>query len=129
MNATTILFSFLLASLTLSSCKKEPLDPDNNGSTYASMEVYKENAMGVIYNEATNSIAYNKPDGDGTYKIYISNYDGTGEVQLTYPGWVSNRHQWVEEWDPTGQYLYCYIEKTDYVAESGHTRTPEVEIP
>lgn len=129
MKATAILYTLLITGFVLNSCKKKPVDPENNGTTYASMEVYKENAMGVIYNQATNSVAYNKPDGDGTYKIYISNYDGSGEVQLTYPGWDPDRHQWAEEWDPTGQYLYCYVEKTDYVAESGHTRTPEDAIP
>jgi len=129
MKATTVLLAFLLTGFFLSSCKKKEVDPDNNGSTYASMEVYKNDAMGVIYNQATNSVAYNKPDPDGTYKIYISNYDGTGEVQLTYPAWGSNRHQWAEEWDPTGQYLYCYVEKTDYVTENDHTRTPSDAIP
>lgn len=129
MKTATVLFAFLLTGFFLSSCKKKEVDPNNNGSSYASMEVYKEDAMGVIYNQATNSVAYNKPDPDGTYKIYISNYDGTGEVQLTYPGWGSTRHQWAEEWDPTGQYLYCYVEKPDYVTESDHTRTPSDAIP
>nr|WP_294858756.1 hypothetical protein [uncultured Fluviicola sp.] len=129
MKATTVTFLFLLSCLILVSCKKKEVDPDNTGSTYASMEVYKADAMGVIYNQATNSVAYNKPDPDGTYKIYISNFDGTGEVQLTYPAWGSNRHQWAEEWDPTGQYLYCYVEKTDYVTESDHTRSPSDAIP
>lgn len=129
MKATTIFYTFLLTSLLLSSCKKKPIDQNNNGTTYASIEVYKDNAMGVIYNQATNSVAYNKPDSDGTYKIYLSNYDGTGEVQLTYSGWDSNRNQWAEEWDPTGQYLYCYVEKTDYVTESDHTRIPGDAIP
>ncbi len=129
MKATAIFITLFLTCLILGACKKKPIDPDNDGTSYAYMEVYKDNAMGVIYNQSTNSVAYNKPDGDGTYKIYISNYDGTGEVQLTYPGWASNRHQWAEEWDPTGQYLYCYVEKTDYVTETGHTRIPEDAIP
>lgn len=129
MKTTAFLTTLLFLVLTSHSCKKKNIDPDNDGSSYASMEVYSESAMGVIYNPATNSVAYNKPDADGTYKIYLSNYDGTGEVALTYPGWAANRHQWAEEWDPTGQYLYCYVEKTDYVSESGHTRIPEDAIP
>ncbi|MDR0801718.1 hypothetical protein [Fluviicola sp.] len=127
---TAVVFSaVLMMAIAIGSCKKKPVDPNSDGSSYASMEVYKKDAMGVIYNQATNSVAYNKPDADGTYKIYISGFDGTGEIQLTYPGWASNRHQWAEEWDPTGQYLYCYVEKTDYVPESGHTRTPQDAIP
>ena len=99
---TTATFPLLIMiGIFLGSCKKKPVDPNNDGTDYAYMEVYKDNAMGVIYNEATNSVAYNKPDADGTYKIYISNYDGTGEVQLTYPGWETNRHQWAVEWDPS----------------------------
>lgn len=120
---------FTLLSVVLFSCKKEPVDPINNGTTYASLEVWKNDVMGALYNEATNSVVYNKPNSNGTYQIFISNFDGTGEVQLTHPSWPSNRHQWAEEWDPTGQYLFCYIEKTDYAAESGHTRTPEDAIP
>lgn len=129
MKATAI-FTFLLVIASLStSCKKKTKDPDNDGTSYASMEVYKENAMGVIYNQATNSVAYNKPDVNGIYKIYISNFDGTGEVQLTWSGWAADRQQWAEEWDPTGQFLICYVEKTAYVTESDHTRTPEDAIP
>jgi len=48
---------------------------------------------------------------------------------VTYSGWATNRQQWVEEWDPTGQFLICYIEKTDYVTEAGHTRVKEDAIP
>ena len=129
MKATTIFSVLILISLLIGACKKKPVDPENDGTTYAYMEVYKENAMGVIYNQTTNSVAYNKPDANGTYKIYLSNYDGTGEVQLTFPGWDANRHQWAEEWDPSGQYLYCYVEKTDYVTETGHTRIPDDAIP
>lgn len=119
-------FSFVLF---FTSCQKDPVDPINNGDSYAELSIFKADVIGTIYNEATNSIAYNKPDVDGTYKIYISNLDGSGEVQLTHPDWPSNRHQWAEEWDPTGQYLFCYIEKTDYVTEDDHTRIPEDAIP
>lgn len=111
------------------SCKKKPTTPNSDEATYASMETWGNDVMGALYNEATNSVAYNKPNSSGTYQIFISNFDGTGEVQLTHSSWPANRHQWAEEWDPTGQYLFCYIEKTDYVTESNHTRTPEDAIP
>lgn len=96
---------------------------------HAELSVYKDSAMGVLYNAATNKVAYNKPDANGIYKIYVSNYDGTSEVQITHPSWDANRHQWAEEWDPTGNFLICYIEKTAYVAESGHTRSSQDAIP
>ena len=127
---TTNIFPYFLAFILLaSSCKKDTPDPINNGDNYASMELWKENVMGVIYNDATQSMAYNKPDANGTYKIYISNGDGTSETPLTYALWPSDRHQWAEEWDPTGQFLFCYVEKTDYVTESDHTRIPDDAIP
>lgn len=115
--------------LILSSCKKEPVDPDIDTGVYASISVWKSDVMGAIYNNATNSVAYNKPDANGNYKIYLSNFDGTGEVELTNAQWATDRHQWAEEWTPDGQYLICYIEKTDYEAETGHTRTPDDAIP
>lgn len=113
----------------LLSCNKEPIDTINNGDNFANLSVYKENVIGTIYNAQTNSVAYNRPDGNGYYKIYIADYDGGNEVQLTHPDWPTNRHQWAEEWDPTGQYLYCYIEKEEYVTENDHNRIPEDAIP
>ena len=123
------LIIIIATSFALLSCNKDPIDPDIDSGESASISVWKNEAIGAIFNEATNSVAYNKPDANGNYKIYISNYDGTGEVQLTNSQWASNRHQWAEEWDPDGQYLICYIEKTDYVSESGHTRVPADAIP
>ena len=48
---------------------------------------------------------------------------------MTYAGWDPNRHQWAEEWYPSGDYLFCYVEKTAYVAETEHTRVPDDAIP
>lgn len=124
-----ILLFVIPSSLLFFSCKKEPVDPDPETGEYASISVWKNDVIGAIYNQATNSVAYNKPDANGYYKIFISNYDGTGEVQITNSQWADNRHQWAEEWGPDGQYLICYIEKTTYAAESGHTRVPEDAIP
>lgn len=124
-----LLLFIIPISFLLFSCKKDPVNPDVDNGVYANVSVWKNNAIGAIYNEVTNSVAYNKPDGNGNYKIYISNFDGTGENQLTNSQWADDRHQWAEEWGPNGQFLICYIEKTDYVTESGHTRVPEDAIP
>lgn len=116
-----------IALLLLPSCKKDK--PLNMTDGIVSIDVWKEGAMGAIYNDATNSVAFNRPDANGYYKIYISNADGSGEMPLTFPSWPADRHQWAEEWDPSGAYLFCYIEKTDYVNEPDHTRVPEDAIP
>lgn len=122
--------AFCICLLLVFSCKKKEVEPSiQNPNSYAQMQLYKNDAMGVIYNQATNSVAYNKPDANGVYHIFISNYDGSGEVQVTFSGWDNSKQQWAEEWDPSGQYLFCYIEKTDYVTESDHTRVPEDAIP
>lgn len=117
----------VITFLAISACKKKKIANFNDG--YAKMSLWKDNVMGVIYNKATNSVAYNRPDANGIYKIYISDTSGNGETALTYPLWPDNRQQWAEEWDPTGQYLFCYVEKTNYVTESGHTRIKEDAIP
>lgn len=95
----------------------------------ATMTLWKDSAMGAIWNEATNTVAYGKPDAAGHWKIYLSDSLGNNETPLTWPAWQSDRHQWAEEWDPTGQYLICYVEKNQYVFESDHTRIPEDAIP
>lgn len=123
-----IILFLSMGLLLVTACKKEeetPGDPD----VYALMDTWKEDAIGALYNEATSSVAYNRPDANGTYHIYISDADGNNEVALTCSQWPSDRHQWAEEWDPTGQYLFCYVEKTDYVTENDHNRTPEDAIP
>lgn len=95
----------------------------------ATMTMWKDTAIGAIWNAATQTVAYGKPDANGTYKIYLSDSLGNNETPLTYAGWPTDRHQWAEEWDPTGQYLFCYVEKTTYATEANHTRIPGDAIP
>lgn len=95
----------------------------------ATITIWKDSAIGAIYNKATSTVAYGKPDKKGNYKIYLSDTLGNNEHQLTYAGWSSDRHQWAEEWDPSGKYLYCYVEKTEYAKEKGHKRKPVDAIP
>lgn len=128
MQKSVFIACVLILVMQTVSCKKEKPTPQNV-ETYASIEMWKDGVMGSIYNEATNSVAYNKPDANGIYKIFISDMNGSGEIALTFPSWPSDRHQWAEEWDPTGQYLFCYVEKTDYVTEADHTRIPDDAIP
>lgn len=108
--------------LTIPSCNKNQVA----GSTApgaATIIPWKDSAMGATFNTTTATVAYGRPDANGIYKIFLSDADGSNERPLTYPDWQSDRHQWPEEWDPTGQYLFCNIEKNDYVTESGHTRS------
>ena len=95
----------------------------------STITVWKDSAIGAIWNPATQTVAYGKVDANGYYKIYLSDSLGNNERQLTYKDWPANRHQWPEEWDPTGQYLFCYVEKADYVPEQGHKRKPVDAVP
>ena len=119
---------FLFLTLLLFACKPEQPEP-GDPSNYASMSIWKDGVMGTIYNEATQTVAYNRPDVNGVYHIFLASPDGSNEIALTYPGWPTDRQQWAEEWDPTGQYLICYVEKTEYVSEPDHTRIPDDAIP
>ncbi len=84
--------------------------------------------MGALYNKATQSVVYNKPDKNGNYKIYISDTLGKNEAALTFSGWRSDRQQWAEEWHPSGKYIFCQVEKADYVKEK-HKRKPVDAVP
>ncbi|MEO5642748.1 MAG: T9SS type A sorting domain-containing protein [Bacteroidia bacterium] len=103
--------------------------PQLHAQLAANMSIWKDTAIGAIWNAATTTVAYGKPDANGYYKIYLSDSLGNNETPLTYSGWSSSRHQWAEEWDPTGQFLFCYVEKTVYAPETGHTRAPADAIP
>jgi Tol biopolymer transport system component len=91
--------------------------------------IWKDSAIGAIYNKATATVAYGKPDKTGCYKIYLSDSSGNNERALTFPGWKKDRHQWAEEWHPSGEFLFCYVEKADYVKEKGHKRKAVDAIP
>lgn len=91
--------------------------------------MWKDSAMGTIWNKTTHTAAFNKPDKKGNYKIYLCDSLGNNEIPLSYTGWPQNRQQWAEEWHPNGQYLFCYVEKEEYVKEKGHKRKPVDAVP
>jgi len=91
--------------------------------------MWKDSAIGALWNGATSSVAYGKKDKKDYYKIFVSDSLGNNEKQLTYAGWKADRHQWPEEWHPSGKYLFCYVEKADYVAEKGHKRKAVDAVP
>ncbi len=95
----------------------------------SSITLWKDSAMGAVYNKATSSVVYGRPDKNGNYKIYISDTLGNNETPVTYAGWRQDRQQWAHAWDPSGKYLFCYIEKAEYVKEKGHKRKPVDAIP
>ncbi len=95
----------------------------------STITLWKDSAIGAIYNKATQSVAYGKKDKKGAYKIFLSDTLGNNEQPLTHAGWKSACHQWAEEWHPSGDYLFCYIEKADYVKEKGHKRKPVDATP
>lgn len=91
--------------------------------------VWKDSVIGAIWNKKTSTVAYGKKDAKGSYKIFLSDSTGNHEQALTFSGWNNDRHQWAEEWHPSGEYLFCYVEKSEYIAEKGHKRAPIDAIP
>lgn len=91
--------------------------------------LWKDSAMGALWNKATLTVAYNKPDKKGNYKIYLSDSMGNNEKPLTWKEWSPDRQQWAEEWHPSGEFIFCYVEKKEYVKEKGHKRKAVDAIP
>ncbi len=123
LNKTLLLLIFCCITVLIFSQK------DTAITSYAKMELWKDSAIGAIYNKTTYTVAYNKPDRNGNYKIFLSDTLGNQEKLLTYTDWNENCHQWAEEWHPSGEYLFCYVEKTEYVKEKGHKRKSVDAIP
>lgn len=94
-----------------------------------SISIWKDTAIGAIYNSKTKQVAYGKPDQKGNYKIYVSDSSGNNERLLQFSGWNTDRHHWPEEWHPSGEYLLTYIEKDEYVKEKKHRRKPVDATP
>ncbi len=95
----------------------------------STITLWKDSAMGALWNKATSTVAYNKPDKKGNYKIYLSDTLGNNEKRLSWPAWKEDRQQWAEEWSPDGKYLFCYVEKAEYAKEKGHKRKPVDAVP
>jgi Tol biopolymer transport system component len=95
----------------------------------ATITLWKENAICALWNKATSTVAYGKKNIAGYFKIYISDSLGNNEQQISYAGWRTDRHQIAQEWDPSGKYLFVYVEKNEYVKEKGHKRKPDDAIP
>lgn len=121
------LISLLLLGFV--ACKKTATPDQPLVEDTSTISAWKQDVHGVRYNAATGSVVYNKADANGVFHIYSSNTDGSNELAIAYSGWPNDRHQWVEEIDPTGQFLICYVEKTDYVTETDHTRSQSDAIP
>jgi Tol biopolymer transport system component len=94
-----------------------------NFSQDVTITIWKDSVIGAIWNRATATVAYNKKDTKGCFKIYLSDSLGNNEKPLTFSGWRSDRHQWAEEWHPSGKYIFCYVEKAEYEKEKGHKRS------
>jgi len=95
----------------------------------STITIWKKNAIGALWNQETATVAYGKADAKGYYKIFLSDSLGNNERQVSFPAWLADRHQMPQEWDPTGQYLFCYVEKNEYSKEKGHKRKPVDAIP
>jgi Tol biopolymer transport system component len=98
-------------------------------SQKVTITVWKDSAMGALYNRATHMVVFNKPNKNGNYKIYTSDSLGNNVKPVRYKGWREDRHQWAEEWHPSGKYIFCYVEKEEYVKEKNHKRKPVDAVP
>lgn len=130
--ATAIILLTAILALSVASIANAQLpnpEPGTPATQPATITLWKDSAIGAIYNKATQSVAYGKKDKKGAYKIFLSDTLGNNEQPLTHAGWKSTCHQWAEEWHPSGDYLFCYIEKSGYVKEKGHKRKPVDATP
>lgn len=98
-------------------------------SQKSTITIWKDSAIGALWNGTTHTVVYNKKDKEGYYKMFISDSAGNNETPLIYPGWKTNRQQWAEEWYPSGKYIFCYIEKAEYAKEKKHRRKPVDAVP
>ena len=93
-----------------------------NANSQADMKIWKDSVIGALYNAKTASVAFGKKDKKEVYHIFLSDSLGNNVKPLVYPEWQADRHQWAEEWHPNGEYLFCYVEKNEYVKEKIHKR-------
>lgn len=77
-----------------------------------------DGSIGGRYNAATQTLAYSRPAKDGHFHAYLSDPDGNNERVLTNEAWLPNRHQFVVEWHPSGQYLFVEVEKRKHLRSS-----------
>jgi hypothetical protein len=77
-----------------------------------------DGSIGARYNPATHTLAYGRAEADGHFRAYLSDADGTNERRLVYSGWPADRHQFVAEWHPSGNYLFVEVEKADHPGTS-----------
>ena len=78
------------------------------------IELVREGSIGAKWNPATQTLAYGRPGADGRYDIYLADASAQNERRLTHPGWRDDRHQWAEEWAPSGKFLFALVEKAGY---------------
>lgn len=116
-------------SILLFFCWQQSIAQLDTAQSIATITIWKDSAIGAIYNQATQTVAYGKANKKGVYKIYLSDTLGKNETVLTYSGWAEDRQQWAEEWHPSGDYLFCYIEKEEYIKEKRHKRKPVDATP
>lgn len=102
---------------------------NNSFAQVVSITIWKDSAIGAIYNNASQTVAYNQKDKSGNYRIFLSDTLGNNGIPLMNDQWPTDRHHWAEEWDPSGNFLFCYIEKSEYAKEKKHKRKPVDAMP
>jgi hypothetical protein len=77
------LFLFPLILVFISAKKQERFFTDEKA---AIITLWKDSAIGAIYNKATQTVAYGKPNKKGIYHIFLSDTLDNNEQPLTWPG-------------------------------------------
>jgi hypothetical protein len=94
-------------ALALAGCSKK-----DDGEDACKLSDFKtDGSIGVKWNAATQSLAYGRPDSDGTYRVYVSDVNGDGEHRVVSDAWGSDGHQFPVEWATSGKYLFVLVEK------------------
>jgi hypothetical protein len=77
-----------------------------------------DGSIGGRWNAATQTLAYSRPAADGHFQAYLSDANGDFERPLHYASWPTDRHQFVVDWHPAGNYLFVEVEKPDHPGSS-----------
>src|SRR5262245_52935679 len=120
---------FGMAELAASNSERYP----NRGACGppTTLTSFKTGSIGGRYNAATNTVSYGRAGTDGYFDMYLADADGKNErpFNVASAGWLPSRHRWIDEWHPSGKYLFVDVEKNAYVFEPDHLRIPEDAIP
>ncbi len=98
----------------------DDLGPADGGCTYSSVltDFKTDGSIGGRFNPATQTLAYSRPNAQGSYKVFLSDVNGQNERPLRFSSWGDNQHQFAVEWAPSGKYVFVEVEKAQHPGSS-----------